>query len=106
VWRLPTRLVLTLAQDGEREGEQEDKQQDQDPERDSLPHLASSLEYEPSRHSNPIAKARPAERTRVRPRVMYNVAMCSTLSPEAYEDWLALRAEFQGRGSPWPLISP
>ena len=76
----PGRFVLALAEYGEREGEQKDKQQDQDPERDSLPHLASSLEHEPSRHSNPIGKARPAQCTRVRPRVMYNVAMCSTFS--------------------------
>ena len=75
-----SRFVLTLAENGEREGEQKDKQQDQDPERDSLPHLASSLEYEPARHSNPIGKARPTQRARVRPRVMYNVAMCSTFS--------------------------
>ena len=64
------------------------------------------LEYGLSRHSNPIRKARPTGWTRVRPRVMYNVAMCSTLSPEAHEDRLGLRAEFQGRGCPWPLISP
>ena len=78
--RPPGRFVLTLAEDGEGEGEQEDQQQDQDPERDSLPHLASSLEHEPARHSNPIRKTRPADRTSVHLRVMYNVAMCSTFS--------------------------
>jgi hypothetical protein len=40
------RFVLALAEDGEREGEEDDQQQDQDPERQTLPHPISSLEYE------------------------------------------------------------
>ena len=101
MWRLSSRFVLTLPEDGEGEDEQEDQQQDQDSERQPLPHLVSSLECERPRHSNPIGKARPAECTRARPCVMYNVAMCSTLSPEVREDRFGLGAEFQrgdGRG--------
>jgi hypothetical protein len=56
--RLGGRFVLPFPQHGEGKGEQEDQKQDQDPERYALPHLVSSLEYEPSRHSNPIRKAR------------------------------------------------
>jgi hypothetical protein len=40
--------------------------------------------------------ARPVECTRVLPRVMYNVAMCSTLSPKVREEERCLGAEFQG----------
>ncbi len=58
MWHLPCRFVFTLPQHGEGEGEQEDQKQDQDPERYALPHLASSLGYQPSRHSNPIGEAR------------------------------------------------
>jgi len=46
---LPARYVLTLAEDGERKREQEDQQDDQKPERQTLPHLVSSLEYKPAR---------------------------------------------------------
>jgi hypothetical protein len=90
------RFVFTFAEDGEGEGEQEDKQQDQDPERYPLPHFFSSLEHGRPRHSNPISKARPEERTRVRLGVMYNVAMCSTLTQKAREDLRGFRAEFRG----------
>ena len=96
MWRLSSRFVLTLPEDGEGEGEQEDQQQDQDSERQPLPHLVSSLECERPRHSNPIGKARPADRIRVRLRVMYNVAMCSTLSPDVREDLRGFGAKIQG----------
>src|SRR4029453_14650969 len=42
-------FVLALPKDGESKGEQEDQQDDQNPERQTLPHLVSSLEYRPSR---------------------------------------------------------
>jgi hypothetical protein len=93
---LPSRFVLTLSEYGEGEGEQADQEQDQDPECQPLPHLVSSLGYEPPRHSNPIRKARLVECARVLPRVMYNVAMCSTLSPEVREEERYLGAELQG----------
>ena len=96
MWWHSGRFVFTLAEDGEGEGEQEDQQQDQDPERQPLPHHFSSLECERPRHSNPIGKARPADRIRVRLRVMYNVAMCSTLSPDVREDLRGFGAKIQG----------
>jgi hypothetical protein len=92
---LPSRFVLTLSEYGEGEGEQTDQEQDQDPECQPLPHLVSSLGYEPPHHSNPMRKARLVECTRVLPRVMYNVAMCSTLSPKVREEERRLGAEFQ-----------
>ena len=45
----PARFVFALAEDGERKSEQEDQQDDQKPERQTLPHLVSSLDYRPSR---------------------------------------------------------
>ena len=92
---LPSRFVLTLSEYGEGECEQADQEQDQDPECQPLPHLVSSLGYEPPHHSNPMRKARLVECTRVLPRVMYNVAMCSTLSPKVREEERRLGAEFQ-----------
>ena len=93
----PGDAIYNEGEYGEGEGEQEDQQQDQDPERYALPHLVSSLEYEPSRHSNPIQEVRLTAFVRVRRRVMYNVAMCSTLNPEASKDRRGFVAAFQWR---------
>ncbi len=74
------RLVLALAQDGEREGEQEDQNRDHDHECHTFAHPVSSPKVRGViLYHNP--RVRGYEDEQLPGRIMYNVATCSSLVP-------------------------